>query len=182
MNGAPLRLVAARARARRSVLGHERVPLAGLEPSLWRLAGTEDRMCFTVAEDLQLHGADLSKLAVARLSENQAKTLLAVLVVTRSPEVNAAHPYPGVAGLVEDVLAVHGALGREKAEAHVRSALNKLRGWGLVHLGEHNDGLVPAETGVAVRLGPAAALWSGPWVAELMALVAGVAGARGWTP
>jgi hypothetical protein len=181
MNEAPLRLIAARARARQSVLSHERVPLAGLEPVLWRLAGTEDRLCLALAEDLQLHGADVSKLAVARLSEGKAKALVAVLVVTRSPTSNPAHPYPGVAASVGDVLAVSGALGREKAEAPVKGALNKLHGWGLVRLGEHDDELVPAEIGVPVRLGAAAAVWSGPWVAELMTLVARVAEQRGWT-
>lgn len=181
MNEAPSRLIAARARARRFVLSHEQARLTGLEPALWRLAGTDDHLRLTVAEDLQLHGAEVSKLAIARLSEGKAKAMIAVLVVTRSPTSNAAHPYPGVAASGKDVLAVTGALGREKAEAQIKGALNKLHEWGLVRLGEVDDKLASAEIGVPVRLGPAVAMWSGPWVAELMALVTRVAEQRGWT-
>ncbi|ONI88029.1 hypothetical protein ALI22I_19995 [Saccharothrix sp. ALI-22-I] len=180
MNDDTPRLTAARARARQSVLAHERAPLAALEPSLWRLAGTDGSLRLTIAEDLQLHDADLSRLAVARLSEGQARTLLAVLVVTRRTATNSAHPYPGVTASVDDVFAVLGAsnLGRH-AEAPIKGALNKLHSWQLVRLGEDDADPVSAEAGVAVRLGTAVSLWAGPWVADLIALVDGLVDRHG---
>ena len=181
MSSNDVRLTAARARARREVLGDERTVLGVLEPSLWRLAEADGTVILAVAEDLQLHGADLVGLALSRLSEGQAKVLLALLVATRSTALNSMHPYPGVAAAVDDALIVLGGprLGKQ-AEAHVKGALNKLHGWRLAQLGEDGADPVSAELGVSVRLGPAVALWSGPWVGELMALVDRVAEERGW--
>ena len=86
-----------------------------------------------MAGDLHLHAADLAGLPVARLSPTQAKTLLAVLIATRT---GAAHPYPGVAATVDDVLTVLGGLGMGlQAAAHAKGALNKLHTWRLARLG-----------------------------------------------
>lgn len=182
MSGGDVRLTAARARARGTVLAEERTLLAALEPSLWRLVEANGTVSLTVAEDLQLHGADLSGWAVSRLSEGQAKTLLALLVATRSIASTATYPYPGIAATVDDVLVVLGGhqLGKQ-AEAHIKGALKKLHGWRLAQLGDDDAALVSAERGVPVRLGPAIAIWSGPWVGELMALVDQVAERPGWS-
>ena len=112
-------------------------------------------------------------LPVTRLSPTQAKTLLAVLIATST---GAAHPYPGAAVTVDDVLAVLGGPGLGlQAAAHAKGALNKLHTWRLAQLGPPGAEAVTADSGVPVRVGPAVALWCGPWVAELMTLVASVA-------
>lgn len=177
-----VRLSAARARARGSVLAEERSRLASLEPSLWRVAQTENDMCLTFAEDLQFHSADIAGLSMSRLSEGQARVLLALLVVTRPATSNHVHPYPGVIATVNDVLTVLGAprLGAP-GEAHAKGALKKLHSWRLAHLGDVGEP-VQVEVGTPVRLGPAVALWSGPWLGELLVLVDRVAEQRGWDP
>lgn len=168
-----LRLMAARALARGVVCPEEMPVLAALDPSLWRVARTSAEPVLTLAGDLQLHAADLAGLPVTRLSPTQAKTLLAVLIATST---GAAHPYPGAAVTVDDVLAVLGGPGLGlQAAAHAKGALNKLHTWRLAQLGPPGAEAVTADSGVPVRVGPAVALWCGPWVAELMTLVASVA-------
>jgi len=168
------RILAAHARARGSVHGDEAGLLAKLEPGLWRVVDVGAELVLTVAADLQLHNADLGRLPAVRLSATQAKTLLAVLVATAT---GAPHPHPGSPATVEDVLAVLGGprLG-EQAAAPVKGALKKLHAWRLATLGaDGDDEVVAVEGATLVRVGPAVALWSGPWVAELTALVAQVA-------
>ena len=166
------RLAAARASARGIVHRGEEPLLATLDPSLWQVAPTSAGPVLTLVGHLHLHVADLAGLPVARLSPTQAKTLLAVLIVTRS---GAAHPYPGAAATVDDVLAVLGGRGMGlQAAAHAKGALNKLHTWRLARLGRpgaEEEEVVTADLGVPVRVGPAMALWSGPWVGELVTLV-----------
>jgi hypothetical protein len=168
-----MRLAAARARARGTVAGDEIAALAALEPSLWRIANAGGRPIWTLDEDLQLHGADLAGLPASRLSATVAKTLLAVLVVTAA--AGARHPYPGRLAMVDDVFEMFGGprLGRQ-AEAHIKGALKKLHGWQVVRLGEDLCGGY-AHAGVELQVGPMIALWSGPWVTELVSLIARVA-------
>jgi hypothetical protein len=167
------RLAAACALARGFVRTEEAPVLAALEPRLWRVAGTSEEPVLTLAGDLQLNAADLAGLPVARLSPTQAKALLAVLVVTAT---GAAHPHPGATATVDDVLAVLGGTGMGlQALAHTKGALNKLHAWRLVEFGPPDAGVVAADSGVQVRVGPAVALWCGPWVSELMRLVGQVA-------
>ena len=55
-----------------------------------------------------------------------------------------------------------------------KGALNKLHTWRLARLGRpgaEEEEVVTADLGVPVRVGPAMALWSGPWVGELVTLV-----------
>jgi hypothetical protein len=172
VNGA--RLTAARALARGSAHPEEAHELAAAEPRLWRTVPACSGPVFTLAPDLQLHAADLTGLPAARLSPTQAKTLLAVLVVTSTGA--AHHPFPGAAASVDDVLAVLGGprIGLHGA-AHVKGALNKLHLWRLAQLGPPGAERVVADSGVLVRVGPAVALWHGPWVSELMTLVGTVA-------
>jgi hypothetical protein len=169
-----VRLAAARARARGGVAVDELSALATLESGLWRVVEAGDERLLTVAEDLQLHNADLAKLPAVRLSATQAKTLLAVLVATAT---GAAHPYPGAPATVADVLAVLGGprLG-EAAKAHVKGALKKLNAWRLATAGIGDAEVAEVGNGSPVRVGPAVAAWSGPWVTELTMLVAQVAG------
>lgn len=165
------RLAAARASARGIVHPDEEPLLATLDPSLWQVAPTSAGPVLTLAGHLHLHAADLAGLPVARLSPTQAKTLLAVLIVTRN---GATHPYPGAAATVDDVLAVLGGRGMGlQAAAHAKGALNKLHTWRLARLGRpaQEEEVVTADLGVPVRVGPAMALWSGPWVGELVTLV-----------
>ncbi len=147
--------------------------LASLDPRLWRVVGTCAEPVLTLAGDLQLNAVDLAGLPVTRLSPTPAKALLAVLVATVT---GAAHPYPGAAATVEDVLAVLGGPGMgPQALAHAKGALNKLHAWRLVELGPPGAEVAAADSGVQVRVGPAVALWCGPWVGELMRLVGQVA-------
>jgi len=168
------RLMAARAR------GYAEAPeaavLASVEPGLWRIADTGSTPIFTVAADLQLHATDLAGVPVARLSPTPTKVLLALLVATST---GAAHPYPGRLVLVDDVVTVLGGprLGPQ-ALAHAKGSINKLRGWGLARLGVDDAQVAGADLGVPVRLGVAAALWSGPWVGELTTLVEQIARQR----
>jgi hypothetical protein len=166
-------MTAARALARGSAHPEEAPELAAAEPRLWRTVPASSGPVFTLAPDLQLHAADLTGLPAARLSPTQAKTLLAVLVATST---GAAHPFPGAAASVDDVLAVLGGprIGLHGA-AHVKGALNKLHLWRLAQLGPPDAEPVVADSGVPVRVGPAVALWHGPWVSELMTLVGTVA-------
>src|SRR5262249_47019231 len=99
------RLAAARALARGIVHPGEEPLLAGLDPGLWQVAPTSAGPVLALAGDLHLHAAELAGLPMARLSPTPAKTLLAVLIATRT---GAAHPYPGVEATVDDVLAVLG--------------------------------------------------------------------------
>lgn len=164
------RLAAARALARGVVRPGEEPLLAVLDPGLWQVAPTSAGPVLALAGDLHLHAAELSGLPIARLSPTPAKTLLAVLIATGT---GAAHPYPGVEAAVDDVLAVLGgtAIGPQAA-AHVKGGLNKLHAWQLAQLGSPGaEEPVTADLGVPVRVGPAVALWSGPWVGELMTLV-----------
>ncbi len=164
-----MRLTAARALARDTVRADEMPVLAGLDPSLWRVVQTSAGPVLTLTDDLQLHAAALTGLPVVRLSRTQAKTLLAVLIVTAT---GAAHPYPGAVASVDGVLAVLGGPGMgPQAIAHAKGALNKLHAWRLAQLGRPGAEVVTADLGVPVRVGPAVALWSGPWVSELMTLV-----------
>jgi hypothetical protein len=164
------RLTAARARARGRLEAGEVDDLAALEPGLWRVVETDQQRMLTVAADLQLHDDDLTKLPAIRLSATQAKTLLAVLVATST---GASHPYPGALTTVGEVLAVLGwPLLGESAAAHVKGSLKKLHLWRLATLG--CEGVTDIDSATAVRVGPAVATWSGPWVAELTALVAQV--------
>jgi hypothetical protein len=167
-----VRLAAARARARGTVAADELGVLATLESGLWRVVDAGEERMLAVVEDLQLHNADLAGLPAGRLSLTQARTLLAVLVATAT---GATHPFPGGPATVADVLAVLGGpqLG-EASKAHVKGALKKLHAWRLAAIG---TGEV-AEVGNAgpVRVGPAVAAWSGPWLAELTVLVAQAAG------
>ena len=78
------RLAAARASARGIVHPGEEPLLKTLDPSLWQVAPTSAGPVLTLVGHLHLHAADLAGLPVARLSPTQAKTLLAVLIVTRS--------------------------------------------------------------------------------------------------
>lgn len=167
------RLAAARALALGWARPEETHHLAAAEPRLWRTVSAGPDPVFTLADDLQLHAADLTGLPIARLSPTQAKTLLAVLVVTSA---GAAHPFPGAAGSVDDVLAVLGAprIGPHGA-AHAKGALNKLHLWRLAQIGAPGAEQVTADTGIPVRVGPAVALWHGPWVSELMTLIGRVA-------
>src|SRR6266496_3449055 len=72
----------------------------------------------------------------------------------------------------DGVLAVLGGPGMgPQAIAHAKGALNKLHAWRLAQLGRPGAEVVTADLGVPVRVGPAVALWSGPWVSELMTLV-----------
>ncbi len=170
------RLAAACALARGVVRAEETPVLAALDPMLWRVAGTSEEPVLTLAGDLQLHAVELAGLPVARLSPTQAKALLAVLVVTATGE---AHPYPGTAATVDDVVAVLGGTGMGlQALARTKGALNKLHAWRLAVLGLPDAEVVAADTGVQVRVGPAVALWCGPWVSELMRLVDQVAAHR----
>ena len=167
------RLAAACALARGHARPEEMHLLATAEPRLWRTVSECPDPVFTLADDLQLHAADLSSLPLARLSPTQAKTMLAVLVVTSA---DAAHPFPGAAASVDDVFAILGGprMGLHGA-AHAKGALNKLHLWRLAQLGAPGAEPVTADSGVPVRLGPAVALWHGPWVSELMTLVRRVA-------
>jgi hypothetical protein len=166
------RLTAARALARGIVHPGEEPLLATLDPSLWQVVPTSAGPVLTLVGHLHLHAADLAGLPVARLSPTQAKTLLAVLIATRT---GAAHPYPGVTATVDDVLTVLGGHGMGvQAAAHAKGALNKLHAWRLARLGRpdaEEEELVTADLAVPVRVGPAVALWSGPWVGELVTLV-----------
>jgi hypothetical protein len=166
------RLTAARARARGRVEAGEVGELAALEPGLWRVVETDQQRMLTVSADLQLHDDDLTKLPAIRLSATQAKTLLAVLVATST---GASHPYPGALTTVGGVLAVlDWRLLSESAAAHVKGSLKKLHRWRLARLGCDGDEVTDIDSATAVRVGPAVASWSGPWVAELTALVAQV--------
>lgn len=171
------RVAAARARARRHVLPGERAALQPVEPRLWRVAPASDQWVFTVAEELQLNGADMTDLPIDRLSRGVAKTMLAALVVTWQGQ---GHPYPGRVASVDDVLFVLGSPALTvQAEAHIKGALNKLSPWGLVQLGDESGSPAPpADLGVPLRLGPAVALWSGPWLAELHTVIDHVAEER----
>jgi hypothetical protein len=168
------RLAAARASARGIVHPGEEPLLATLDPGLWQVASTSAGPVLSLAGHLHLNAADLAGLPVARLSPTQAKTLLAVLIATRAA---AAHPYPGVAATVDDVLTVLGGRGMGvQAAAHAKGALNKLHTWRLARLGQPGaEEVVTADLGVPVRVGPAVALWSGPWVGELVTLVGDLA-------
>lgn len=164
------RLAAARALARGVVHPGEEPLLAVLDPDLWQVVPTSAGPVLALAGDLHLHAAELSGLPMARLSPTPAKTLLAVLIATGT---GAAHPYPGAEATVDDVLTVLGgtAMGPQAA-AHVKGGLNKLHTWRLAQLGPPGAAeAVPADLGVLVRVGPAVALWSGPWVGELMTLI-----------
>jgi hypothetical protein len=164
------RLAAARALARGIVHPDEEPLLAVLDPGLWQVAPTSAGPVLALAGDLHLHAAELAGLPMARLSPTPAKTLLAVLIATGT---DAAHPYPGVEATVDDVLTVLGgtAMGPQAA-AHVKGGLNKLHTWRLAQLGPPGaEEPVTADLGVPVRVGSAVALWSGPWVSELMTLV-----------
>jgi hypothetical protein len=166
------RLTAARARARGRVEAGEIGDLATLEPGLWRVVETDQQRMLTVAADLQLHDDDLTKLPAIRLSATQAKTLLAVLVATST---GASHPYPGALTTVGEILAVLGwPLMGESAAAHVKGSLKKLHLWRLATLGCEREVVADIDSATAARVGPAVATWSGPWVAELTALVAQV--------
>jgi len=168
------RLAAARALATGIVHPGEETLLAGLDPGLWQVTPTSAGPVLALAGDLHLHAVELAGLPVARLSPTQAKTLLAVLIATGT---GAAHPYPGAVATVDDVLTVLGgtAIGPQAA-AHVKGALNKLHTWRLAQLGPPGgEEAVTADLGVPLRAGPAVALWSGPWVGELMALVGDLA-------
>ena len=168
------RLAAARALARGVTESAEEPLLATLDPGLWQVTATHAGPILDLASHLHLHAADLTGLPVARLSPTQAKTLLALLVVTKT---RAPHPYPGVPATVDDVLTVLGdpAMSRPAA-AHVKGALNKLHVWRLARLGPPGaEATATADLGVPVRVGPLAALWSGPWVTELKTLVERVA-------
>lgn len=164
------RLAAARALARGIVLRGEEPLLAGLDSGLWQVAPTSAGPVLALAGDLHLHAIELAGLPVVRLSPTQAKTLLAVLIATG---IGAAHPYPGAVAAVDDVLTVlGGTVMGSQAAAHVKGALNKLHAWRLAQLGPPGaEEPVAADLGVPVRVGPAVALWSGPWVGELMTLV-----------
>jgi hypothetical protein len=163
------RLTAARARARGRVLPTEVDVLAALEPRLWRVVETDDRRVLAVAADLQLHADDLAKQPAIRLSATQAKTLLAVLVATAT---GASHPYPGAPTTVGQVLSVLGGPRLDSlAAAHVKGSLKKLHLWRLATLGCDGEEVTDLDHATAVRVGPAVALWSGPWVSELTALV-----------
>jgi hypothetical protein len=173
------RWAAAQAWAGREVPPDEAVALArALTPQLWRIAQAGTRQVLTVTEDLQLHGTVLGEIPVVRLTPTTAKTLLAVLLATAA--TGATHPYPGRITAVDDVVAILGGphLG-PTGEAHIKGALNKLHGWQLVALGVDEDEGVSADLGVPVRVGPAVALWSGPWVGELLTLLTQVAEQRG---
>lgn len=171
------RLAAACAFARGVVRMEDASALAALDHKLWRVAGTSAESVLTLAGDLQLNAVDLVGLPVARLSPTQAKALLAVLVATATSE---PHPYPGAAATVDDVLAVLGGPGMGlQALAHAKGALNKLHTWRLAELGPPGAEVATADTGIPVRVGPAVALWCGPWVSELMRLVSQVAEHRG---
>lgn len=167
------RLAAARASARGIVQPGEERLLKALDPGLWQVAPTSAGPVLTLARHLHLHAADLAGLPVARLSPTQAKTLLAVLIATRT---GAAHPYPGAMATVDEVLAVLGGpdMGLP-AVTHAKGALHKLHTWRLAQLGtpgaEEAEEVVTADPGGPVRVGPAVSLWSGPWVSELMTLV-----------
>lgn len=168
------RLAAARALARGVTEPAEESLLATLDPGLWQVTATHDGPILDLASHLHLHGADLVGLPVLRLSPTQAKTLLALLVATKT---GAPHPYPGTAATVDDVLTVLGgpALSRPAA-AHAKGALNKLHVWRLARLGPPGaETMTTADLGVPVRVGPLVALWSGPWVTELKTLVERVA-------
>jgi len=164
------RVAAARASARGTAQPGEEPLLKALDPSLWQIAPTSAGPVLTLAGHLHLHAADLAGLPVARLSPTQAKTLLAVLIATRT---GAAHPYPGAMATVDEVLAVLGGPGMGlQAAAHAKGALHKLHTWQLAQLGPPGaEEMVTADPGVPVRVGPAISLWSGPWVSELMTLV-----------
>jgi hypothetical protein len=164
------RLAAARALARGIVHPGEERLLAVLDPGLWQVAATSAGPVLALAGDLHLHAAELAGLPIARLSPTPAKTLLAVLIATGT---GAVHPYPGVEAAVDDVLAVLGGIAMgPQAAAHVKGGLNKLHTWRLAQLGPPGaEEPVTADLGVRVRVGPAVALWSGPWVGELMTLV-----------
>lgn len=164
------RLAAASALARGIVHPDEEPLLASLDPGLWRVAPTSAGPVLALAGDLHLHAVELAGLTMARLSPGQAKALLAVLIATRT---GAAHPYPGVEATVDDVLTVlGGTVMGSQAAAHVKGGLNKLHAWRLAKLGLLGaEEPVTADLGVPVRVGPAVALWSGPWVGELMTLV-----------
>jgi hypothetical protein len=173
------RWAAAQAWASRDVPADEAAQLAGsLTPQLWRIVQIGTRRVLTVTEDLQLHGMVLGEVPVVRLTPTTAKTLLAVLLATAA--TGATHPYPGTVTAVDDVVAIlggpHLGLG---GEAHIKGALNKLRGWHLVDLGDDRDEIAYADLGVPVRVGPAVALWSGPWVGELLTMITEVAEQRG---
>ncbi len=165
-----MRLAAARALATGIVHPGEEPLLAALDSDLWRVTPTSAGPVLALAGDLHLHAVELASLPVARLSPTQAKTLLAVLIATGT---GAAHPYPGVVATVDDVLTVLGGTAMApQAAAHVKGALNKLHTWRLAQLGPPGvEEPVTADLGVPVRAGPAVALWSGPWVGELMTLI-----------
>jgi hypothetical protein len=166
------RLTAARARARGGVEAEEVSELAALEPGLWRVVEANEQRTLTVATDMQLHHGDVAKLPAIRLSATQAKTLLAVLVATAT---GAPHPYPGGLTTVGEVLTVLDCprLG-ESAAAHVKGSLKKLHLWRLARLDCDGDEVTDLGNATAVRVGPAVASWSGPWIAELTVLVAQV--------
>ena len=95
------------------------------------------------------------------------------LFAEQQPAVVMGDPSTGVVATVDDVLTVLGgtAIGPQAA-AHVKGALNKLHTWRLAQLGPPGgEEAVTADLGVPVRVGPAVALWSGPWVGELMTLL-----------
>jgi hypothetical protein len=164
------RLAAARALARGITKPADEPLLAGLDPALWQVTATHAGPVLALASHLHLHAADLAGFPVARLSPTQAKTLVAVLVATRA---DAPHPYPGTPAKVDDVFAVLGGpVMSQQAIAHAKGALNKLHLWRLAQLGPPGaDAAITADLGVPVRVGPEVALWSGPWVSELITLV-----------
>ena len=168
------RLAAARAMARGITKPADEPLLAALDPALWQVTATHAGPLLALASHLHLHAADLAGFPVARLSPTQAKTLVAVLVATRA---DAPHPYPGTPATVDDVLAVLGGPAvSQQAIAHAKGALNKLHSWRLASLGPPGaEAMTTADLGVPVRVGPEVALWSGPWVSELITLVGRVA-------
>lgn len=171
-------LAAARARAAGQAPLGDRQALAGLPAQVWRSveAGGSLRLAFT--PDCQLNDGPVDDLPVSRLTPGQARALLAVLAATRT---DADHPWPGRPATVREVLSVLG--GAELSTGVLtaaKGALRKLHLHDLIVLGDPADpDPDTVDDDLAVRIGPAVAAWSGPWVGEVVALAAAVAASRG---
>lgn len=172
------RLAAARARAAGHAPPHDRVALAGLPAQVWRTVEAAGTLRLAIATDYQLNDGPVDDLPVARLTPGQARTLLAVLAVTRA---GTDHPWPGRPATVGAVLTVLGCADHSGGGvAHVKGALRKLHLHELIVLGGPGDpDPDTVDDDLTVRVGPAVATWTGTWVDEVVAVAGAVATSRG---